>query len=307
MAKNGAAGPFGWLRGFGTRASLVLLIIVSVALLVISRTSDEAVQFKAARQAVDEVASPPMQLIEWPLSGIRQLSNRLSSHWNASQRVLELEKENRSLRQWEALSRALHGKILRYEKLLNMQGEPLVRVVSTRLIAESRGPFVRSALLRVGRTSGVAQGQAVVDPDGMVGRIVTAGKHSSRVLMLTDLNSRVPVTFEGNLSRAILAGDNSKHPKLIYIHNGFVPPLGTIVSTSGDDGVLPGGLVVGKVIESDAQQNIRVRLFANLNSIDYVQVLTRPAIIPPEQETEAIVTHDHPDNMEVDILQGEAQ
>ncbi len=284
MAKRGSSGPFDWLRGFGTRASLLLLLLVSLALLVVSRTSEGEMPFKGLRRVVDDIAKPPMQLIEWPLSGIQKLNERIAAHWNASQRVLELERENRTLRQWESLSHALHAKILRYEKLLNIQGEDQIRVLSTRLISESRGPFVRSALLRAGSSSGVAEGQAVVDPDGMVGRIVTVGKYSSRVLMLTDLNSRVPVTFEGNTSRAILAGDNAKHPKLIYINNGFVPAISTRVLTSGDDGILPSGLMIGKVVEIDEQHNVRVQLFANLNSVDYVQVLTRPLVIPPEQE-----------------------
>jgi len=285
MATQRSTSPFAWLRGFWTRASLVFLILISVVMLAVNNRSGDEVAFEGIRQVADEVASPAMQLIDMPLSGVQNVGKWFSSYWNSAARLRELEKENRNLRQWETLSHALHGKILRYEELLNMQGETDINVVSARIIAEARGPFVRSGLLRVGRTKGIVVGQAVVNPQGMIGRIVTVGRNSSRVLFLNDLNSRVPVTFEGATSRAIISGNNTRFPELTYIGEGFVPEIGTKISTSGDDGVLPSGLLVGEVIAPKREGGkFQVKLYANLAIVDFVQVLSRPPVITPEQE-----------------------
>ncbi|MBL4617514.1 MAG: rod shape-determining protein MreC [Robiginitomaculum sp.] len=285
MAIRRSTSPFTWLRGFWTQASLVFLILISVVMLAVNNRSGDEIAFEGIREVADEVASPAMQVIDLPLSGLQNAGKWISSYWNSAARLRELEKENRNLRQWEALSHALHGKILRYEELLNMQGETDINVVSARMIAEARGPFVRSGLLRVGRTKGIVVGQAVVNPQGMIGRIVTVGRNSSRVLFLNDLNSRVPVTFEGATSRAIISGNNTRFPELTYVGEGFVPKIGTRISTSGDDGVLPSGLLVGEVIAPKREGgNFQVKLYANLAIVDFVQVLSRPLVITPEQE-----------------------
>jgi len=285
MARRGSTNPFGWLSGFWTRISLLLLILLAAGLLFAHKQTDQSSALNGLRTGSDDLASPVMQLVDLPLSGGRRGFDWLTSYWNSAARVRQLEVENRNLRQWESLSHALHGKVLRYEQLLNMKGEVEIQSISTRLVAETRGPFVRSALLRAGRRDGVAIGQAVVAPDGMVGRIVRAGNNSSRVLLLNDLNSRIPVRFAGTGARAILAGDNGQYPTLIYITKNFVPVPGTRISTSGDDGVLPSGIAIGEVMETATEEPLRVRMFANLGTVDFVQVFGNQPIIRPEDES----------------------
>lgn len=286
-------------RGFWTRASILLLILLAVAFLLIGRNSDAPGAFPAARRATDDAVSPVMQVVNLPFSGFRKAVAWFGSYWNSAARVRELEAENRRLRQWEALSRALHGKLVTYERLLAMQGEQPVRVVSARLVAESHGPFVRSSLLRVGSDEGVQAGQAVVVPGGMIGRVVSAGNHSARVLLLTDLNSRVPVMIEGVNARAILAGDNTDFPRLEYVRKDLHIAGGTRVITSGDDGILPEGLAVGEVIPPDGPlQMPRVRLYAKMSQIDYVQVLGLAPPKAPAEDTQTPLASTSPTNDE---------
>ncbi len=285
MARRGSSGAMVWLRGFWARVSIVLFIGISVALLLSQGNTDDPQSFTQVRVAADDVAAPAMQAVDLPLGSFSGLGAWLSSNWKAAERVRILEAENRALRQWESLSHALHAKILRYEQLLNMQGEPEVRVLSTRVVAEAHGPFVRSALLRIGRSDGVSEGLAVVDPRGLIGRIVSVGKHSARVLLVNDLNSRIPVVLQGSSVRAILAGDNQRDPQLIYVGKGFVPKTGDRVSTSGDDGVLPSGIAIGEVVEvknPDGSVGYRVQTYANLSTMDFVQILARQPAVPPE-------------------------
>ena len=83
--------------------------------------------------------------------------------------------------------------------------------------------------------------------DGLVGRVAELGDHAARILLLTDLNSRVPVVIEETRERAILSGDNTERPALAYLPPDARVSSGQRVVTSGSGGVLPAGLPIGTV------------------------------------------------------------
>jgi rod shape-determining protein MreC len=106
---------------------------------------------------------------------------------------------------------------------------------------------------------------------GLVGRIAEVGDRASRVLLLTDLNSRIPVTLQGSHERAILAGDNSPRPLLAYLAPNAKPEVGERVVTSGDGGVFPPGIPVGVIVSVGGQ--VRVATSSDLSVIDYVKIV----------------------------------
>jgi len=114
-------------------------------------------------------------------------------------------------------------------------------------------------------------GYAVINGDGLVGRTLDAGESVTRVLLLNDLNSRIPVLVGTGGVRALASGDNSAELKLEFFPDGASPRPGDEVYTSGADGVLPRGLRVGLVTGSDGA--LRVRPHAELSSLDVVSVL----------------------------------
>jgi rod shape-determining protein MreC len=108
--------------------------------------------------------------------------------------------------------------------------------------------------------------------NGLIGRVMSVGRRASRVLLLTDLNSRVPVFITGIEAHAILAGDNSGAPRLIYIERGKQLKPGMRIMTSGEDGVLPRGLAIGQIAAS-RNKDWRVTLFARPERVDFVSIL----------------------------------
>jgi rod shape-determining protein MreC len=120
-------------------------------------------------------------------------------------------------------------------------------------------------------THGVRKGQAVLGDFGFIGRIVDVSSHASRVLLLTDVSSRVPVILEGTRARALLVGGNVTRPRLTFVTPGTrVSPSERIV-TSGDGNAFPPGLPVG-VVASVSDSGIEVQLFADYDKLDYVRV-----------------------------------
>jgi rod shape-determining protein MreC len=147
------------------------------------------------------------------------------------------------------------------------------------------GPFLRTILVNAGSEQGVLKGQAVVDDRGLLGRIVGTGRKSSRVLLLSDLNSRIPVIVEGANLKAILAGDNSDRPTLEYLPPGSRLVAGARVLTTADGGALPPGIVVGVVVKGQAAP--RVELFTSERRADFVRVLKYQAPVDVDDEPEA--------------------
>jgi rod shape-determining protein MreC len=175
------------------------------------------------------------------------------SEWQNS--VIALEKENRDLR-----------------ALLRFKAEPNLAYISARVIADTGGPYVRGLIVTVGKTDGVREGMAAMTGDGLVGRVVEVGDWSSRVLLISDLNSRVPVSIAESGDRAILAGDNTSQPKLLFMPRDAAASEGARVVTSGHGGVFPPDLPVG-VLREDAHGGYSVTPSADLGRITYVRLI----------------------------------
>ena len=111
-----------------------------------------------------------------------------------------------------------------------------------------------------------------MDGLGLVGRISGVGSSTSRVLLLTDASSRIPVSIPASGQNAILAGDNSPYPFVDFLeHPDRVRPGDRVIS-SGDGGVFPAGLLVGQVFQG-RDKRLRVRLAADYERLDFLRVL----------------------------------
>jgi rod shape-determining protein MreC len=211
-----------------------------------------------------EAASAPVIMGRHGLARVRSYVGMLGE-------IDRLKAENDELKQWEWRAKLLERNVTRLRSLLNAVDEPALHFVTGSVIADARGPFLRSALINLGRDDGVRVGYAVINGDGLVGRTVDAGASAARVLLLNDLNSRIPVLVGTAGVRALASGDNSAELKLEFFPDGASPHPGEEVYTSGADGVLPRGLRVGVVTGSPGA--LKVRPHAELSSLDVVSVL----------------------------------
>lgn len=127
-------------------------------------------------------------------------------------------------------------------------------------------------LIQAGGKQGLAKDQAVVSPEGVVGRLEKVGTHISRVLLLNDVNSRIPVRTSQSEQMAILSGDGSFLPALVYLADVRKVQKGELIVTSGLGGIFPPGLPVG-IVDSINGGNIRVRPFVPFRKLEWVRVL----------------------------------
>lgn len=260
------SGPFAYVA---QNAWLVTFVLLALAVLIIARAQDHL--FEGAREAVNDASAPVLEVFAAPAGAFKQWSQGLSSLFDLYGENQRLREENARLLAAQSQVADLQRKLQRYEELLKVPAEASTTAVAARVIADATGPFVHTVLVNAGRSQGIAKGQAVADERGLLGRVVTAGNRSARVLLLTDLNSRIPVMIEGANLRAILVGDNTGQPVLEYLPPGSRITVGARVVTTPDGGVFPPGVPVGKIAPDTS--TARVDLFTGEGRADFVRVL----------------------------------
>lgn len=261
-----APNPYG---GPLTAATMVAMGALAIGLLVFAPGAEWV---RAARAQTDDLLSPVQGVVAAPFAALRDIGRGAVDHMQVYEENERLREENARLRAWYQLALAMRDKMDRYEEILQLNPDPTAEVVVARVVAETDGPFVKTRVLNAGSLDGVMEDQGVLSEHGLIGRVVSAGERSARVLLLKDLNSRVPVLVERNDVRAILAGDNSERPQLRYLSPGHGLISGDRVITSGDGGFLPHGLPVGEAFVDD-QGEWRVRLYADDGPVDFVRVV----------------------------------
>lgn len=248
---------------------LPALFFLSFAMIILSRLDHPAI--RELRAEAESWISPALSAAMLPFEPIRRLVRQVQSSYDSFAELELLRGENQRLRQWESRARELERKARELAALTRTLEQQSIDFRTVRVIATSSGAFVNSALLEAGTEHGVRVGQPVINAAGVLGRIVEAGRRTSRLLLLTDVNSRVPVLVGSYQTRAILAGDNGPEPRLTILPQGAEIDHGEEILTSGIGGMFPRGLLIGHV--SLMPSGPRATLNASLGDLEYVSVL----------------------------------
>jgi rod shape-determining protein MreC len=268
--------PFQGLKAPLTWAAAAVAIVVAVValglLLTDRRTAAHAGPYGAARGEFDEVMEPVTNLLSAPAHWFTDFGGSAGAYVFAIHQNEALKKQVQELERWRDAAIALKNLNLRYESLLKLRTEPPIPMVTARVVSDARGPFSDARLADAGSADGVKIGNPAMSEDGVVGRVVGVTKNASRILLLTDVESRTPVLIDRSNARAILTGDGGPNPKLDFVRGFNSVKEGDIVLTSGDGGLYPRGLPVGMAAR-DYRGVWRVRLYSDRAAIDFVRIL----------------------------------
>ncbi len=231
----------------------------------------DAVLVERLRMQVSDPLAPVLNALARPADFAADGLDRVRGWVGVTEENERLRRERDDLLLWRAAAKHLEAENAGLRRLLNYVPDPEASYRSARIIADSSGVFAQSVMVNAGTLAGVAEGQIVLDGAGVVGRIVGVSGRAGRVLLLTDLNSRVPVFVGPERHRAVLAGDNSETPKLIHVVPGETIKVGDDVVTSGIAGGFPPGLPVGIVVTVD-DRHITVALNTDRDRLEYVRI-----------------------------------
>lgn len=266
------------------RLVLPLLIAAACVLLLLGRADTGLTE--RARAALGDTLAPLYGVLAAPLARVHDgLDNALHLFSLVGDNA-RLRAENERLRQWQAVALTLEAENAELRADLHWIPDPAAAYVTARVVADAGGVYARSVLLSVGPNHSVARGEVALDDHGIVGRVTELGTRSARVLLITDINSRIPVTLEQSGGRAILAGTNGDLPKLLYWPEESPPLEGERVVTSAEAKAFPAGLPVGVVHYAGPHQP-EVIPAARLERLDIVRLFDyRLGGVPPP-ETDA--------------------
>ncbi len=266
-------------------AQLPLIIVLALAVVLVLIGKAQSGLFDAARVRITDWMAPALAQVRAPLDGAERWAGSIGEIFRVYEENLKLKEENGRLRQWRNTSVVLEGRVRHYEKLLNAVPDPALNAVLARVIGRASRPFLRTMILDAGTVNGARPGQAVMDENGMIGRLYLAGKQTSWLILLTDINSRIPVSIAPGRAQAVLAGDNSASPRLDMLAPNIRIKAGDQVVSSGDGGLLPSGLPIGTVVANG--DGFRVALLADAAQSETVQILN---FARPKEEMPAAAT-----------------
>jgi len=261
------------------RFAFVLLVGAALSIMILSGAEPRLVE--NLRGTVSDAAAPILEFFSHPTASFASLVENADAVMNVHEANAQLEKENAALLKWQATAERIVRENDELRRLLNVVPDPKANFATARVISDSGGPFVRTVLINAGESNQVRKGQAVIASEGLIGRVVSAGQYSARVLLLTDLNSRVPVIVESSRERAVLAGDNTAYPQLEFLGVDARVVVGDRIVTSGKGGIFPPGLDVG-VVSVVEEERALVQPYVNWDRLELVTVLdyTLPGFLP---------------------------
>ncbi|MCB9947274.1 MAG: rod shape-determining protein MreC [Rhodospirillaceae bacterium] len=258
------------MRAVAQRFSFALLVLASIAIMMLGKVDE--VLLDGVRSQVSDAVAPILEAFSRPAATVAEVVEE-------ARELTALREENALLRMridelqnYQAVSHRLEAENRSLQALLNYEPQMAHAFITARVIADNSGAFVRSLGVNVGTRQGVADGMAVLGGRGLVGRTVQTGERSTRVLLVTDLNARIPVIVERTRQRAMLGGDNTEQPRLLYLPPESDLRIGDRIVTSGHGGMIPPGLPIG-VVSRLVDGAGRVEPFEDLSRLEYVRLV----------------------------------
>ena len=244
--------------------------LLSITLIVLARLDHPVI--KDINNGISFVVSPAIIFFN-------QVSTATSDtiSWVQGLAALEAEnerllEENSRLQKWRFAAERLNMENQRLQELLNVRPTFVPTLVTARVIAVTGGAYAKSVLVHAGDDDGVRVDLPVVDENGLVGRTIQVSDRATRVLLTTDLNSRIPVQIERTKQNLIVVGRNDDLLEMIFSQPDPDIAIGDKVVTSGHGGMFPADIVVGEVVDIQGE-TVLILPAANLENLDFVRVL----------------------------------
>ncbi len=268
--RMGSIGTAAASRSWTHRFTFVLLVAFAFGLMLIGKP--DSVLVSRVRMMMMDITAPVINAVSWPIDAARETASDVCDYFALKAENEALKRQNDTLLEWQRVARELQAENASLRDLLNFQPGPKVSFVTASVVADTSSSFVRSLIVLGGTRAGVAKGQAAVTGSGLAGRVLEVGERSARILLITDINARVPVVAERSRDQAVLAGRNSDLPELLYLSRDSDVKIGDRMVTSGQGGVFPAGLPVGEVI-SVTGGHILVQPYVDFSRLENIRLI----------------------------------
>ena len=255
-------------KGTKQRFSLFALIILSIILIFAETIETKPLNY--LRSFIKDTIYRGSLVVSIPFKNFNNIFENINKHMNLYNNYNKLKVENDELKNNISKSDFLELENAQLRKLIEEQVSSLSNLVSARIMLDKQSPYLNSLIINIGSNKNIKNGMAVLDGKNFIGRIVDVNFFSSRILLVADLNSKIPVISEPSAHHAILTGHGKNALSLEYLPENHNIKDGDKVYTSGKEGIFSPGIPVGIVkIEKNI---VTVSLFSDLSQITFVNV-----------------------------------
>ena len=254
-------------RGGAQKFSILSLIILAIFIFFLDVYGFAIV--KTTRSIINDVIFRITYIASSPVRLMPNASKGITDHFYLKEENEKLKKVIENYKSLDLNLEYLTNENKNLRKILDAESDSnsQKRIVLSKVLVDKNSPFLKSIIINKGTKSGIKKGMPVSLDNNLVGRIVDTNFLSSRVLLLNDLNSRIPVTLDENSTQAILTGSATQNPKLEYLPENYIFKSDVNVYASGKDGIFIPGTPIGKTLE-----NGEVKLFVDSNQLSFVTV-----------------------------------
>ena len=255
-------------KGTQQRFSLFALTVISI-LLIFLETIDTK-PLNRIRSFVKDVIYRSAAVATYPTKIFSGSYSLIQDHFSLYGNYDDLKKENEELKNNRSKSDFLEMENNQLRKLINEQVVSESNLVSARVMLDEQSPYLNSFVINIGANKEIKNGMAVLDGPNFIGRIVDVNFFSSRILLVTDLNSKIPIISEPSGNHAILTGHGGSNPTLEYLSKNHKIKNEDKIYTSGQEGIFAPGISIGEVKKN--KDKIEVQLYSKLNEITFVNI-----------------------------------
>ena len=248
-----------------------VLILLSFSLMFLGKADLSAL--RNIRMGSSDFLAPVIDFVSAPIRGIETMVEGVRTVASLRAENVRLQGENDLLKRWRRRAEILESENRQLRSVTGAASIENRTPITARAVTAPGGGFAHTVLIAIGSEEGIVRGNPVVTADGLVGIVIDVGRAYARVLMISDINARIPVILSSSSWPGLTVGQNGQFLDLQFLPDEAQPKIGELVLTSGHGGVLPNGLPVGRVDQIE-DGTIRVRPAVDLRNLSYVSVLT---------------------------------
>ncbi len=254
------------------RKVFVILFIMFSFILIFIGKPDNFILSKTSGVVAD-IMSPFIKIISYPIYVVGSFIEDVKNFSSVNAQNSELRSEISKLKEQLNYFKQVEVENQQLRKISNFKTNGVNYLLSSRVLGSSGSGFTHSFLIDAGASDGVKKYQGVLVDGYLVGQVNAVGSHYSRMILISDATSKIPIQIERTKTRAFLIGDNTDYPQVVHFENQEPVQIGDVVVTSGMGGNLPAGIPVGIIGSISEDNGIIIQPFVNKSNIDYIKVI----------------------------------
>ena len=258
-------------KGNKQRFSLIALIVFSILILILGRLNFKPINF--TKIIIKEIVYRTSFIVSLPETYLIDTYDKIQKHFiyfeDYQKLIIEVEKLK--------AEKSIDDFILKENKKLKMIIDDYLEVseeIFAKIIIDKDSPFLRSIIVNKGSKNNVKKGMAVLDGDYLIGKVVEVNYSTSRALLLSDLNSKIPVTIEPGSYECILSGTGGSQGVIQYLKEEYTIEENSLVYASGSGGLFKAGIPIGKIILSEEGNKKYVNFLSDFSQLKFIKIVS---------------------------------